>query len=158
MPPTDPHTTTSGTGDGPATGGPEPSGADRIDAIAAQVAAAREAAERLAAEIGTMSSTSGASGGPGAAGAGPRGTRPPAMGYAVPGHDDRGAPTGADAIASLLGLFEQVREAIPPELVEQLLELAREILALLQALVEWAAARLEARRAAPVEVQDIPIS
>ncbi len=154
MPPTDPHTTTSGPSDRP--GGP--GGADRLDAIAAQIQAAREAAERLAAEVGGM--TGSGTAGTGESGAGGRGEsrRPPPSGYAVPGHDGSGAPSGAEAIAAILALLEQVRHAIPPDLARQLLELARELLLLLQALVEWAVGRLEARRSAPVEVQDIPIS
>jgi hypothetical protein len=47
---------------------------------------------------------------------------------------------------------------VPPELRHALTELVRELLLLVRALIDWYLERLEERRRAPVEVEDIPIT
>jgi hypothetical protein len=59
-----------------------------------------------------------------------------------------------EALGQLLAL---VRELVPPELQAQLAEVARQLLLLVRALLDWWAARLEVPRGAEREVQDIPL-
>ena len=70
---------------------------------------------------------------------------------------------GADAAAAggdldvLMQLVNALRDLIPPELQRRLAEALRELLLALRALIDWYLERNERRRAAPSEVQDIPI-
>ncbi len=57
-----------------------------------------------------------------------------------------------------MGLLDAVRTAIPDELAERLATVLRELLLAVRAVVDFALERMEARRRAPVEVQDIPIA
>jgi len=79
--------------------------------------------------------------------------RPPPAGYAVP---DPGPTTGT--LDELAALVRMVRALVPDELARELGELARELLLLLRALIDWLVGRLEGERARPVEVTDIPIA
>lgn len=118
-------------------GGPDP-----LDELGQRVRAAQEAAERIIAE---------ARGGEGAGGA----DRPPPRGYAAPGQPEGAGRAETQAAAALLELG---RGMVPPELRQALADLVRELLLLLRALIDWYLERLEARRGAAVEVEDIPIS
>ena len=129
MTPTDPPTTSSDPGEPPA---------DPVDVLRERIRAATEAAERLARDV------TGGDREPG---------RPPPRGYAVPGHD--GPSARPDPLVALL---ELARASLPVELAEQLAELVKELLLALKALIDWALDRVEQRSAAPVEVQDIPIT
>ncbi len=79
--------------------------------------------------------------------------RPPPAGYAVP---DPGPTTGT--LDELAALVRMVRALVPDELARELGELARELLLLMRALIDWLVGRLEGERARPVEVTDIPIA
>ncbi len=79
--------------------------------------------------------------------------RPPPAGYAVP---DPGPTTGT--LDELAALVRMVRALLPDELTRELGELARELLLLMRALIDWLVGRLEGERAQPVEVTDIPIA
>jgi hypothetical protein len=101
---------------------------------------ASEAAERLIAEAAASA-----------------GRKPPAAGWQAP---DEAAAPGADRSADLellAQVLQSVRELIPPDLQRRLAEALREVLMALRALIDWYLERAEARRATPVEVQDIPI-
>jgi hypothetical protein len=55
-------------------------------------------------------------------------------------------------------LLGRLREVLPAELQEQLVDLVRQVLLVLRALLDWAVVRLEAEaRGREVEVEDIPI-
>ena len=60
---------------------------------------------------------------------------------------------------TLVALLESLRDLLPPELREQVTALARQLLLVLRALIDWLVDRLERgpRGSAP-EVEDIPIS
>lgn len=79
--------------------------------------------------------------------------RPPPAGYAVP---DPGPTTGT--LDELAALVRMVCALLPDELTRELGELARELLLLMRALIDWLVGRLEGERAQPVEVTDIPIA
>jgi hypothetical protein len=80
-----------------------------------------------------------------------RATRPPSSGWQA--HDD--ARTDADPLVSIV---ESLRELMPPELQRRLAEALRELLLAVRALIDWYIERLDRRREAPAEVEDIPIS
>jgi hypothetical protein len=131
-------------------GGHEPS-ADPLDALSERVRHAQETAERLVREASEAAQQAAAQ-----SGANPGGDRPPPRGYAVPG-EDGGRSSVAD-LQALVALLELGRTLVPAELREQLAELVREILLLVRAIVDWYIERIDQRRQAPVEVEDIPIS
>ena len=61
-------------------------------------------------------------------------------------------------VAALLRLFERLRDVLPAELEQQLVDLVRQVLVLLRALLDWAVTRLEPDgRGQEIEVEDIPI-
>jgi hypothetical protein len=103
---------------------------------------ASEAAERLIADAASQA-----------------GGKPPPAGWQVPraeGADGAGAGRGGD-LELLIGVVQSLRDLIPAELQQRLAEALREILLAVRALIDWYLERAERRRAAPVEVQDIPI-
>lgn len=131
--------------------GREPS-IDPLETLSEQVRHAQETAERLVREANEAAQRAAAEGEAGASG-----HRPPPRGYAVPGpEEDRGS--GAADAQALVALLELARNLIPPELRQQMIELVREILLLVRAIVDWYLERIDQRRKAPVEVEDIPIS
>ncbi len=68
---------------------------------------------------------------------------------------ERGAFAELQALA---GLIDAARTSVPPEIVRQLAEAARQLLIALRALIDWWVQRLETKSETPVvEVQDIPI-
>jgi hypothetical protein len=121
---------------------------------------ASEAAERLIAEAAAK-----AAAGPGAPpsrpdpGANPgrsdADAQPPPGGWQVPGADER--PGSGRDLELLLQLLRSLRDLIPPELQQRLAEAFRDLLVALRALIDSYLERVEQRRAAPAEVQDIPI-
>jgi hypothetical protein len=88
--------------------------------------------------------------------------KPPPAGWHPPspeGGTDGAEPNalfGADADL-LLGLLVALRERIPPELQQRLIDALHELLVAVRALIDWYLQRSERRRAEPAEVQDIPI-
>ena len=129
-------------------GGPEPP-RDPLDDLSERVRHAQESAERLVREASEAARAAAAEGG-----ADPR--RHPPRGYAVPGEEGGRAAT-AD-LQALIALLDLGRTLVPAELREQIAELAREILLLVRAIVDWYLERIDQRRKTPVEVEDIPIS
>ena len=122
-----------------ATGG-SAAGPDPLDALRERIRLTLEAVERLTDEAQTGGQAS---------------PRPPGNGYEVPDGGAARAGRGAQAVAAIVAL---VRGLLPRELSAQLTELARELLLLARALIDWWVDRVEGRRREPVEVQDIPIS
>jgi hypothetical protein len=72
------------------------------------------------------------------------------------GEGDGGGLFGADTDV-LLGLVAAVRDRIPRELQQRLVEAVREVLLALRALIDWCLDRIERRASEPTAVQDIPI-
>jgi hypothetical protein len=156
--------------------------ADALRALEERLDRAAAAAERLLAEAGTAGAGAGGpgagAGGPGAgaggpgAGAGaagaetgtsslpPRGWQRAAGGGAAGGAAGGGALGGwidsADA-ELLFSLLAGLRDRIPADLQQRLAAALHEVLQALRALIDWCLERAERRRAAPTEVQDIPI-
>jgi hypothetical protein len=126
--------------------GPEPP--DPLESLSERVRHAQETAERLVREANAEAQRAADEG------TGQR-RRPPPRGYAVP--EDEGRSTTAD-LQALVALLDLGRTLVPPELREQIAQLVREILLLVRAIVDWYLERLDERRKAPVEVEDIPIS
>ncbi len=127
--------------------------ADPLETLSKQVRHAQETAERLVREASEAAQRAAdeSAGEPGSTG------RPPPRGYAVPGSQEGGGPGAAD-LQALVALLDLARNLVPPELRQQLAELVREILLLVRAIVDWYLERIDQRRKAPVEVEDIPIS
>ena len=122
-------------GSGETTPGP---GEDPLADLRERVRAAQEAAERLA------------------AGGGASGPLPPPRGWDIPRTGGPDGPAG-DLAHLLAALGDVLRAAIPRELHQPLADLVRELLLALRAIIDWYLERLEARQAAPVEVEEIPI-
>lgn len=82
--------------------------------------------------------------------------RPPVAGWQLP--REAAAPGQRGDFELLAQAIGSLRELIPPELERRLAEALRELLLALRALIDWYLERSERQRAAPAEVQDIPIS
>ncbi len=81
---------------------------------------------------------------------------PPPAGWQAPGGN--GEAAGHDGDLDVLAVvLHSMRDLIPPELQRRLTDALRELLLALRALIDWYLERVERRRAAPTEVQDIPI-
>ena len=90
-------------------------------------------------------------------GAGPgerQNLKPPPAGWQAPEEHRR---TPARESELIVQAFQSLRDLIPPELQQRLVEAVREVLLALRALIDWYIERLERRRAEPTEVEDIPI-
>ena len=112
---------------------------------------ASQAAERLIAEAAAEAARTGTGG----AGGGTQGsTEPPPAGWQIP---EDTTPPSPD-IDPLVGLFQALRDLIPPELQRRLAAALRELLLALRALIDWYLERLERRREQSDELEDIPIS
>jgi len=134
---------------GPAEGGPaegtsgDAAGAayEALRRIEERIDRASDAAERLIAEAAARAAS-----------------KPPPAGWAVPGaegaHDD---PRSSGDLEVLAQVLRSLRDLIPPELQQKLAEALRELLLAVRALIDWYLERVEQRRGAPAEVQDIPI-
>ena len=114
---------------------------DPLDRLRAQVEAAHEAAQRVAEE---------------AAASAVRTDIPPA-GYAAPG-EQGGAGQENPEVRALVGLIELVRDLVPADMQQQLVELIRELLMLARAIIDLIVSRLERRRPTETEVEDIPLT
>jgi hypothetical protein len=116
---------------------------DTLRRLEERLDAAAEAAERLLAEATARATR-----------------RPPAAGWQQPrpeGDEPRdGGLLGGDA-ELLLGIVASLRDRIPPDLQQRLVEAVREVLLALRALIDWYLERTERRASHPAEVQDIPI-
>jgi hypothetical protein len=114
---------------------------DALERLRAQVEAAHEAAQRVAEEAAAASKR----------------TEIPPAGYAAPG-----AQAGADQenpeVRALVALIELVRELVPADVQQQLVELILELLMLARALIDLIVSRLERRRPTDAEVEDIPLT
>jgi hypothetical protein len=101
---------------------------------------ASAAAERLMAE---------------AAGAAAGANGPPPSGWQVP--ESEAEERGDGDLEALIALARSLRDLIPPELQQRLINALREVLQALRDLLDWYLERLDRQRAEPAEVQDIPI-
>lgn len=81
-------------------------------------------------------------------------SKPPPAGWQVRG-DGQERPGDLDTLVAFLN---SLRDLIPPELQRRLAEALHELLLALRALIDWYLERSERRRAAPIQVQDIPIA
>lgn len=142
-----------------------PVGEDVLRNLEARLDRASDAAERLLAEATARAAAAAASArgpDPNAQGAdsprtsspGPASSEPPPAGWQTP--ENGSAGTGRE-LELLLGLLTSMRDLVPPELQQRLAEALRELLLAVRALIDWYLDRVERRRAAPSEVQDIPI-
>jgi hypothetical protein len=61
-------------------------------------------------------------------------------------------------VRALVALIELVRELVPADVQQQLVELIRELLMLARALIDLIVSRLERRRPTDAEVEDIPLT
>ena len=120
---------------------PEHSTSDPLEELRDRIHATREAAERLAAEAADAASAE-------------RAGRPPPAGWATPG--ERQATR--EELHALVALVDALRALVPEELRQQLAEVARQILLLLRAIIDFWVERLENERGAEPDVEDIPIS
>jgi hypothetical protein len=84
------------------------------------------------------------------------GERPPPAGWDVP----RRAEEAGGEIDALLALLATLRDVLPPELRQQLAELAKALLVFVRAVLDFAIDRLDldAGRGDEPDVEDIPIS
>jgi hypothetical protein len=124
--------------------------ADALRALEERLDRAAAAAERLLSEAGTAAAEAGASSLP------PRGWQRAAGGGAAGGGALGGWIDSADA-ELLFSLLAGLRNRIPADLQQRLAAALHEVLQALRALIDWCLERAERRRAAPTEVQDIPI-
>lgn len=131
--------------------GPPPPPRDPLDDLSQRVRAAQQAAERVLAEASHQAAEQ--AGGDHST----TGRRPPPRGFAAREQPGRSSGPGAEAQA-LLALLDLGRSLVPPELRHAVADLVRELLLVLRALIDWYLERLEQRRRAPVEVEDIPIA
>jgi hypothetical protein len=133
--------------------------ADALRALEERLDRAAAAAERLLSEAGTAAAgaggADGADAGAGASSLPPRGWQR-AAGGAAGGGALGGWIDSADA-ELLFSLLAGLRDRIPADLQQRLAAALHEVLQALRALIDWCLERAERRRAAPTEVQDIPI-
>jgi hypothetical protein len=108
---------------------------DPLERLRAQVEAAHEAAQRVAEEAAQV---------------------PPA-GYSAPG-EQRQAGQENPEVRALVGLIELVRDLVPVDMQQQLVELIRELLMLARTIIDLIVSRLERRPSADTEVEDIPLT
>ena len=134
--------------------GPADAAYDALRRLEERLDKASEAAERLIAEAAAKAAT-GSNPSASDPGTPPADTRPPPAGWQVPGAD--GDPSSGRELELLTQVLRSLRDLIPPELQHKLAEALRELLLAIRALIDWYLERVEQRRAAPTEVQDIPI-
>jgi hypothetical protein len=127
---------------------PPGAGPDPLTRLRAHVEAAQAAAERMMAEAEAEGGLGG--------GARPS-AAPPPRGWDAPRPPQRADPDGAEVARLMTAVFELLRNVVPRELQRQALELVRELLLGLRALIDSCLERLDARRSASVEIEDIPI-
>jgi hypothetical protein len=100
---------------------------------------ASAAAERLMAEAATAAAD----------------REPPPAGWQTPEAETEQRTDGD--LEALIALARSLRDLIPPELQQRLINALREVLQALRDLLDWYLERLDRQRAEPAEVQDIPI-
>jgi hypothetical protein len=134
---------------------------DPIELLREQIRMATAAAERLVRETGA--------GKPGARSRGVAGADPAADPPPPPLRDARSVPPSgwatpestaeaASELQALAQLFGAVRSALPEEVVQPLMELIRQLLLVVRAVIDWAVERIErGPRGSEVQVEDIPI-
>lgn len=120
-------------------GGPRGAADDALRRLEQRLDRASDAAERLMAEAAASARA-----------------EPPPAGWQAPAQESERGTDGD--LELLVQVVQSLRELIPPDLQRRLAEALRELLMALRALIDWYLERSEARRAQPVEVQDIPIS
>ncbi len=115
---------------------------DPLDELRSRIRDTQDAAQRLAGEHASA-----------------RSQEIPPAGWASPeDHAQR-----ATEVQALVALIESLRELIPEDLREQFRELARQVLLLARAIIDWWVERMEAQPATPSApgapvVEDIPIA
>src|SRR3954468_5879731 len=131
MSPTDPPPHSSAArADDPQRGAAGPD--ESLDALREQIRHAQETAERRVAEAtGAARSASG---------------RPPSSGYEVPREGGEDGFRAEREIQALAALLEMIRSLVPRELRDEVIELVRELLLLVRALLDWYIDRIERRR------------
>ncbi len=81
--------------------------------------------------------------------------RPPPAGWQPTGpHSATETSSDTDVLTQVIG---SLRELVPPDLQRRLGEAIRELLLAIRALVDWCLERVESKRSAGTEVEDIPI-
>ena len=115
---------------------------DPLERLRAQVEAAHEAAQRVAEQAAARAAED---------------PEIPPGGYAAPGEQARAGQDNPE-VRALVALIELVRDLVPADVQQQLVELIRELLMLARALIDLIVSRLERRRAAEAEVEDIPLT
>lgn len=118
---------------------------EALAALRAHVQSARQAAERLAHDAGSRTSTQ----------SDEEGEPTPRQGWA-----QREAPVdgGSGELQALAELIGSLRSLLPDELREAANELLRQLLALLRAVIDWLAVRMQPpEHGAQPQVEDIPI-
>jgi hypothetical protein len=80
---------------------------------------------------------------------------PPPAGWQPPDAED--AASRDSDLEALIALARSVRDLIPPDLQQRLMNALREVLQALRDLLDWYIERMDRERAKPAEVQDIPI-
>lgn len=120
---------------------------DPLARLEARLQEASRAAERLIAQA-AAEATAAATG---------RAGRPksPPQGWQTPTEPDAGGP--GPEIEALAELWTAVRELMPPDLRQRLVEAVRELLMATRALIDWYLERADHDRRHPPEVEDIPI-
>jgi hypothetical protein len=107
---------------------------------------ASAAAERLMAEAAHAAGNS--------AGSDAR-REPPPAGWQAP--EAEASPNQDSDLEALIALARSVRDLIPPDLQQRLMNALREVLQALRDLLDWYIERMDRERSQPTEVQDIPI-
>jgi hypothetical protein len=120
---------------------------DPLDALRDRIRATQEAAEALAREAAAAAEAERERA--------HREGRVPPRGWQAPGD---GTP-GANEIAALAAIAESLRGLVPRDLERGMIELLRQLLLVLQSLIEWWLHRIDRRQGrGEVTIEDIPIS
>jgi len=128
---------------------------DPIEQLRERIRSTAAAADRLAADFAGAAEGAGGGGGAGAAGgAGGAGwTQAAGGGWAGPDTDE-----ATHELQALVNLVHLLRDLLPPELRQQVLDLLRTVLLLLRAVIDRFVAGLEPGAPAPGPVvEDIPV-
>jgi hypothetical protein len=84
-----------------------------------------------------------------------RDSTPPPSGWQFPEAEPEQRRDGD--LDVLIALARSLRDLIPPELQQRLINALREVLHALRDLLDWYLERLDRQRSEPMQVQDIPI-
>lgn len=132
----------------------QPMSDDRIEQLRERIRSTAAAADRLAADFAGAAEGAGGAGGAGAGGAGGAGwTQAAGGGWAGPDSDE-----ATHELQALVNLVHLLRDLLPPELRQQVLDLLRTVLLLLRAIIDRFVAGLDPTAPAPGPVvEDIPV-